>query len=69
MENDDNTLGAQIYRLLDFYPQSVETIIDKLHKECGIEIKYEELTGELMMLCLLGQIKQDSPSWFSKNKL
>lgn len=69
VENDDNTLGAQIYRLLDFYPQSVETIIDKLHKECGIEIKYEELTGELMMLCLLGQIKQDSPSWFSKNKL
>lgn len=69
VENDDNTLGAQIYRLLDFYPQSVETIIDKLHKECGIEIKYEELTGELMMLCLLGQIKQDSPSWFSRNKL
>ena len=69
VENDDNTLVAQIYRLLDFYPQSVETIIDKLHKECGIEIKYEELTGELMMLCLLGQIKQDSPSWFSRNKL
>jgi hypothetical protein len=33
------------------------------------EIKYEELTGELMMLCLLGQIKQDSSSWFSRNKL
>ena len=66
---EDNTLGAKIYRVLDFYPQSVETIIEKLHKEYGIEIKYEELTGELMMLCLLGQIKQDSSSWFSRNKL
>ncbi len=68
-ESKVDTLGSKIYNLLDFYPQSVETIIKKLHKECGIEIKYEELTGELMMLCLLGQIKQDSPSWFSRNKL
>ncbi len=66
---EDNTLGAKIYRVLDFYPQSVETIIEKLHKAYGVEIKYEELTGELMMLCLLGQIKQDSSSWFSRNKL
>ena len=68
-EREDNTLGAHICRLLDFYPQSAETIIEKLHKECGIDIKYEELTSELIMLCLLGQIKQDSPSWFSKNEL
>lgn len=66
---EDNTLGAKIYRVLDFYPQSVETIIEKLHKAYGVEIKYEELTCELMMLCLLGQIKQDSSSWFSRNKL
>lgn len=66
---EDNTLGAKIYRVLDFYPQSVETIIEKLHKEYDIEIKYEELTAELMILCLLGQIKQDSSSWFSRNKL
>ncbi len=68
-ESGDNNLGAQICRLLDFYPQSIETIIEKLHRECGIEIKYEEITGELMMLCLLGKIKQDSPSWYSRNKL
>ena len=66
---EDNTLGAKIYRVLDFYPQSVETIIEKLHKAYGVEIKYEELTAELMMLCLLGQIKQDSSSWFSRNKV
>ena len=37
--------------------------------ELDIEIKYEELTAELMILCLLGQIKQDSSSWFSRNKV
>lgn len=68
-ESGDNTLGAQICRLLDFYPQSIETIIEKLHRECGIEIKYEEITGELMMLCISGKIKQDSPSWYSRNEL
>lgn len=64
----DNSLGAVIIKVLDFYPQSIETILAKLQKEYQIEVKHDELTGELMMLCLLGQIKQDSPSWFSKNK-
>ncbi len=64
----DNTLGAMIIKVLDFYPQSIETIIAKLHKEYCIEVKHEELTSELMMLCLLGQIEQDSSSWFSSKK-
>lgn len=68
MDVTDNSLGTLIYKVLDFYPQSIETIIEKLHKEYKLELKYEELTGELMMLCLMGQIKQDSSSWFSKNR-
>lgn len=67
-ESEDNTLGTTIIKVLDFYPQSIETIIEKLHKEHHLEVKNEELTGELMMLCLLGQIKQDSPCWFSRNR-
>lgn len=67
-KDTDNTLGAMIIRVLDFYPQSIETIMEKLQKEHHLEVKQDELTGELMMLCLLGQIKQDSSSWFSRKK-
>jgi len=67
-ERENNSLGATIINVLDFYPQSVETIKEKLKREFHIELKHEELTSELIMLCLLGVIEQDSSSWFSRKR-
>lgn len=56
----------QILSVLDFYPQSVEEIVLQLQKRYGIQYKTEDLTTQLMLLCLYGQAKQENVGWFMK---
>lgn len=72
-ENDcgDNLFGksdfdTKINSILDYYPKSIEEIRDTLIKQYRTEVKEEELVGQLMMMSLVGRIKQDSAGWYSK---
>lgn len=64
----ENELMDKIYSLLDFYPKPIEEIIEKLNQVYQLEVKKEDLIGQMMIMCLMGKIKQDSAGWFSKNK-
>jgi len=61
-----DTLTAQIFDVIDFYPQSIDEILKKMNSKFTGDFSQEEVLSKLMQLCLLGQIKQDSSSWFSK---
>lgn len=63
-----DSISERIYQVLDFYPQSIEAIVDKLVKTYKLQVKQEEISALLMRLCLMGRIKQDSSSWFSKKQ-
>lgn len=63
-----DSITERIYQVLDFYPQSIEEIVDKLIKTYKLQVKQEEISALLMRLCLMGKIKQDSSSWFSKKQ-
>lgn len=61
-----DTLTAQIFDAIDFYPQSIDEILSKINTKFHCDYRSEDVLSRLMQLCLLGQIKQDSSSWFSK---
>ena len=65
-KDDKDTLTAQIFDVIDFYPQSIDEILKKMNSKFTGDFRQEEVLSKLMQLCLLGQIKQDSSSWFSK---
>lgn len=65
-KDNKDTLTAQIFEVIDFYPQSIDEIMKKINSRFAGEYRQEEVLSRLMKLCLLGQIKQDSSSWFSK---
>jgi len=64
--SEEDSISERIYQVLDFYPQSIEEIVEKLVKKYKLQVKQEEISALLMRLCLMGKIKQDSSSWFSK---
>ena len=68
IRNDADYVTERIYQVLDFYPQSIEEIVEKLVKTYKLQVKQEEISAQLMRLCLMGKIKQDSSSWFSKKQ-
>lgn len=65
MEEED-ALSKEILEVMDFYPRSMEQISELLHKRFNREMKQEELSSKLMLMCLYGLIKQESGGWFSK---
>lgn len=65
-KDSKDILTTQIFEVIDFYPQSIDEMIKKLNSRFDKEYRQEEVLSRLMRLCLLGQIKQDSSSWFSK---
>ena len=58
--------SEKIYSVLDYYPQSIEEIMEKLKSDYQMDMKKEEIIGQMMMMCLFGTIKQDSAGWFSR---
>lgn len=65
-EDIANSVVKQILEVMDFYPQSLETIIHALRKRFCLEIKQEKLVSQMMYLCITGRIRQDSQGWYSK---
>lgn len=53
-----------IWKMLDFYPQSLEQICEKLPKKC----REEQIRILMMRLCMEGLATQVSPGCFCKNK-
>jgi len=66
--SEADSISERIFQVLDFYPQSIEEIVEKLVKTYKLQVKQEEISALLMRLCLMGKIKQDSSSWFSKKQ-
>lgn len=63
---DEDGLIKQILEVMDFYPQSTEQIAEFLWSRFEREVKQEELSAKLMIMCLYGLIRQESGGWFSK---
>ena len=53
-------------RLILLVETEFEEIVEKLVITYKLQVKQEEISALLMRLCLMGKIKQDSSSWFSK---
>ena len=64
MDADDKY--NKIQAVLDFYPQYVDGIADRLKNEQGFDISTEKLNALLVQMCLLDLVKQESSGWFSK---
>ncbi|MBQ7775697.1 MAG: DNA-processing protein DprA [Lachnospiraceae bacterium] len=64
-EQGDELTGA-LCKLLDFYPKSVEELVAQLKEQYKITQKPEELTAQLMLMCLYGLAVQESAGWFRK---
>lgn len=64
---EDDHLAKEILEVMDFYPRSIEQISELLYTRFHREIRQEELSSKLMLMCLYGLIKQESGGWFSKN--
>ena len=64
---EDDHLAKEILEVMDFYPRSIEQISELLYARFHREIRQEELSSKLMLMCLYGLIKQESGGWFSKN--
>ncbi len=62
----DDTLISEILEVLDYYPQSMEQIMELLQTRFKTEVKQEKLSSELMLMCLYGLANQESSGWFSK---
>ncbi len=60
-----DSIQGKILQVLDFYPKSLEEIGNNVYEEYKVQLRAEELSRVLMQLCLLGEVKQDSPGWFS----
>lgn len=56
----------KILAVLDFYPQYVDGIADRLKYEQGFDVSMEKLNALLVQMCLLDLVKQESIGWFSK---
>ena len=56
----------KVLEVLDFYPQYVDVIAERLKKEHGFDISTAKLNTLLMRMSLLDIIKQESAGWFSK---
>lgn len=69
-ENAPKTAQEGIYgallQVLDFYPQHVEMLSERLLKECRQEITIGELNSLLIRMCIAGLAKQEGAGWFSK---
>lgn len=72
-ENDRDTVSGDfkkseevLLKCLDFYPKSIEKIVEEIEALEKKTYKTEEIMTKLMILCLSGQAKQDSPGWFSR---
>lgn len=63
---EDDHLAKEILEVMDFYPRSIEQISELLYARFHREIRQEELSSKLMLMCLYGLIKQESGGWFSK---
>jgi len=59
-----DSIQGKILQVLDFYPKSLEEIVNNVYKKYNVQLRAEELSRILMQLCLLGEVKQDSPGWF-----
>ena len=57
----------RVLAVLDFYPQHVDVIAERLKKEFALDISPAKLNILLMQMCLLDDVKQESPGWFSKS--
>lgn len=64
---DEDNMSEKIYSVLDIYPKSIEVIMEQLHTAYQLEVKQEDLIGHMMLMCLVGNINQDSAGWFSRN--
>ena len=64
MDADDKY--NKILAVLDFYPQYVDGIADRLKNEQGFDISPAKLNALLVQMCLLDLEKQESIGWFSK---
>ena len=71
--SENGIVGSEKYKMvqavLDFYPQYVDVIAERLRKEYGWNRSIAKLNVLLMQMCLLDNVKQESPGWFSKNGL
>jgi len=69
-KNDDGLEADEEYKkvleVLDFYPQYVDAIADRLKKEQGFDISPAKLNTLLIQMCLSDIVKQESAGWFSK---
>ena len=63
----EDGLSREILEVLDFYPLSMEQITELLRARFHREVKQEELSAKLMLMCLYGLAKQESNGWFSKD--
>ncbi len=57
----------KVFAVLDFYPQYVDVIAERLKKEYEFDISPAKLNTLLIQMCLLDDAKQESPGWFSKS--
>ena len=64
--NDRNKEYKKIWDVLDFYPQYVDVIAERLKQEQGFDISTAKLNTLLMRMCLSDIVKQESAGWFSK---
>ncbi len=63
---EEDHLTKEILEVMDFYPRSIEQISELLYTRFHREMRQEELSSKLMLMCLYGLIKQESGGWFSK---
>lgn len=54
--------ASGLLEMLDFYPQSVSAIAEKL----GVQEKIHKLNVDLMKLCMKGKAEQTMPGWYVK---
>lgn len=61
-----HVLSEKILAVLDYYPQHVDTLVDKLKNLYDQELSVTELNIALMELSLKDLVKQQLPGWFTK---
>ena len=63
---DVNGEYKSVLEVLDFYPQYVDVIAERLKREQGVDISSAKLNTLLIQMCLSDIVKQESAGWFSK---
>lgn len=63
---DVNGEYKSVLEVLDFYPQYVDVITERLKREQGVDISSAKLNTLLIQMCLSDIVKQESAGWFSK---